>query len=118
MEDIEKHVEDDLVNAAVRYSWRENKIYPLFNRSAGLKIILEQLVSQAPANSKQMEFYITLYEKYQVMIKDLKDKISTQYIVDSSGLQNMIPNGTILSSSDKNLGPVLLPIDWSRINTN
>ena len=24
----------------------------------------------------------------------------------------MIPEGTILSTSDKNLGPVLLPIDW------
>ena len=110
--EIKRYIETDLIQAAVQYSWVENNIYPLFNNSAGLKIVLEQLASQAPANSKQVQFYTTLYETYQELYKEMVDQLSADHFVGRPDVQNMIPEGTILSTSDKNLGPVLLPIDW------
>ena len=110
--EIQKHIENDVISAAIKFSWDENKVYPLFNRSSGLKLILEQLSSQAPSNSKQVEFFATLYEEYKVQITKLHSQLSTVHFVDSQEVIKIVPEGTILTISDKNLGPVLLPIDW------
>ena len=108
--EIQKHMEADLISAAVRFSWDENKVYPLVNRSSGLKQILEQLASQAPANSKQVEFYATLYETYKAQLVELQGHLIVSRNIESPDVQKIIPKGTILSTSDKNLGPVLLPV--------
>ena len=110
--EVQRYIETDLIQAAVRYSWIENNIYPLFNKSGSLKSVLEQLSSQAPANSKQVKFYTTLYETYLKLYREMKDQLLTEHIIGRPGVQNLLPEGTILSTSDKNLGPVLLPIDW------
>ena len=110
--EIQKHIENDVISAAVKFAWDENKVYPLFNRSSGLKSILEQLSSQAPSNSKQVEFFATMFEGYKVQINKLQRELSTVHFIDSPEVTNIVPEGTILTLSDKNLGPVLLPIDW------
>ena len=110
--EIKKLMESDIISAAVKFSWDENKVYPLFTQSAGLKIILEQLATQAPSNSKQVEFYATLYEEYKVQYNKLESQLAAAHFIDSKNAQNIVPEGTILTTSDKNLGPVLLPIEW------
>ena len=110
--EIRKHLETDIISAAVKFSWDENKVYPLYSSSAGPKTVLEQLATQAPANSKQLDFYAAMYEGYKDQLLKLEAHLSQVQFIDSKNCQNMLPKGTILSTSDKNLGPVLLPIDW------
>ena len=105
-------IERDLVSAAINFFRDENKVYPLVNQDSGLKNILEQLISQSPTNSKQVEFYSNLYEKYVDQKKEYFDKLSESHFLDSPEVHKMIPVGTILTTSDKGLGPCLLPIDW------
>ena len=109
---LKEHIEKDLISAAIKFSWDENMVYPLVNQSSSFRLTLEQLASQAPANSRQIMFYETLYEEYKDQIVALENQLSGSHFIDSPAVQNIVPNGTILSTSDKNLGPVLLPIEW------
>ena len=62
--DIKTYIEKDLISAAVNFFREENKVYPLINNAAGLKTVLEQLISQSPSNSPQIEFYTSMYNQY------------------------------------------------------
>ena len=110
--ELKNLVEKDLITAAIHFSWDENKVYPLVNQSTGLKSVLEQLLAQAPSNSSQVDFFTTMYEKYEQQMSKFYAQLADSHFIDSTKVQNVIPAGTILSASDKGLGPVLLPIDW------
>jgi hypothetical protein len=110
--DLKDHIEKDLIAAAINFFRDENKVYPLVNQTSGLKSVLEQLMSQAPSNSKQIEFFATLLENYQVQLAKFHNQLSASHFLDSTIVENKVPHGTILSTSDKGLGPVLLPVDW------
>ena len=105
-------VEKDLITAAINFSWNENKVYPLVNQSSGLKSALQQLLAQAPSNSSQAKFLTTMYEKYELQMTQFYAQLADSHFIDSTEVQNVIPTGTILSASDKGLGPVLLLIGW------
>ena len=105
-------IEKDLVSAAINFFRDENKVYPLINQDSGFKNILEQLISQSTTNSKQVEFYSTLYEQYLDHKNTFYDQLSENHFIDSPKVQKILLVDTILTTSDKGLGPCLLPIDW------
>ena len=101
-----------MISAAVTFFRDENKIYPLINNDAGLKTVLEQLISQSPSNIQQIEFYTTLYNQYADKRQKYFEQLSSGHFHSKPAMQNILPTGTILAESDKGLGPCLLPIDW------
>ena len=104
--------EKDLILSAINYFRDENKVYPLVNQALGLKSVLEQLLSQAPSNSKQVEFYTTMYNNYVSQKQCFHNQLGVGHFIDSPAVQNILPVGTILTVTDKGLGPCLLPVDW------
>ena len=84
----------------------------MITHASGLKNVLEQLTSQVPSNSKQVEFFATLHEQYEVQLANFYNQLEAAHFLDSPAVQSKVPAGTILSTSDKNLGPTLLPIEW------
>ena len=75
-------------------------------------MVLEQLISQSPSNSRQIEFYTAMYNQYFEERIKFFDQLSSGHFDNSQKAQNLLPIGTILTESDKGLGPCLLPIDW------
>ena len=101
-----------MITAAINYFRNENQLYPLVNESAGLKMVLEQLISQSPSNSRQIEFYTAMYDQYFEERIKYFDQLSSGHFEKDKKVQNLLPTGTILTESDKGLGPCLLPIEW------
>ena len=112
IDELKDLIEKDLISAAVTFFRDENKIYPLINNDSGLKTVLEQLISQSPSNSRQIEFYTTLYNQYADKRQKYFEQLSSGHFHSKPAMQNILPTGTILAESDKGLGPCLLPIDW------
>ena len=112
IDELKEYIEKDLVSAAVNFFREENRIYPMVDNAAGLKNILEQLISQSPSNSRQIEFYTTMYNQYVEHKDDFYNHLSEGHFIDKPSVQNLLPAGTILTVSDKGLGPCLLPVDW------
>ena len=110
--ELKDYIEKDLVNAAVNFFRENNKIYPLINNTASLKTILEQLISQTPSNSPQIDFYTNMYNQYVGHKQEFIDQLSNGHFIDAPKTQSLLPPGTILAESDKGLGPCMLPIEW------
>ena len=100
-DDLKSLIEKDLISAAVNFFREHNTIYPLVNIAAGLKTVLEQLISQSPSNSCQIEFYTTMYNYYVNHKSEFYDKLSEDHFVDNPSIQNLLPAGTILAKADK-----------------
>ena len=109
---LQSLIENDLIKASINFYRSESNIYPMVNTQSGLKKVLEQLISQTPSNSKQIEFYTAMYNQYVEHKKMFYDQLSEGHFADVPAVQNLLPNGTILTLSDKGLGPCLLPIEW------
>ena len=62
--EVQKRIEQDLITAAINFYRDENKVYPMVDAGLGLKIVLEQLISQTPSNTKQLEFYSVMFNEY------------------------------------------------------
>ena len=110
--DLKSLIERDLISAAVNFFRDKNQIYPLVNAKAGLKTVLEQLISQSPSNSTQIEFFTTMYDTYHDHKNEFYDKLSEGHFIDHPTIQEVLPKGTILAEADKGLGPCLLPVEW------
>ena len=110
--EIKNVIEKNLISVSISFFRAENLFYPLVNETAGLKIVLEQLISQSPSNSKQVKFFTTLYEEYTGHRDEFYDRLSEGHFLDNLSVQNLVPAGTILTVSDKGLGPCLLPVEW------
>ena len=106
------YIENDLKNAAINFYRDVNKVYPLVQHSAGLKTVLKQLMSQSPSNSYQLEFYTNMYENYVVCKEQFYEQLSKGHFIESIEKYKLAPAGTILTLSDKGLGPCLLPVEW------
>ena len=112
MEELKASIEKDLILAAIRFFRDANQVYPMVNEAAGLKLVLEQLISQSPSNSKQVDFYTTMHEQYVDGKSNFYEQLASGHFEGTQKAQNVLPHGTILAESDKGLGPCLLPIDW------
>ena len=112
VDEIKDLIEKDLISASISFFRKENCFYPLVAEKSGLKLVLEQLISQSPSNSKQIEFYTAMFDYYNGNKVNFYDGLSEGHYRNNQGVQNLLPAGTILSLSDKGLGPCLLPIDW------
>ena len=104
--------EKDLILAAINYFRDENLVYPLINQTLGLIVVLKQLISQTPTNSKQIEFYIQMRDDFLDKKPKFIEQLGFGHFIDNKEVHNILPRGTILNISDKGLGPCLLPIDW------
>ena len=105
-------VENDLKNAAISFYREEHKIYPLIHHSGCLSSVLKQLMSQSPSNSYQLEFYTSMYHNYVENNPQFYGQLGVGYFIESSEALKLTPKGTILTLSDKGLGPCLLPVEW------
>ena len=106
------YIEKDLIMAAINFYRDENKVYPLVNHTAGLKIVLEQLLSQSPSNSSQLEFYTSMYYHYIDHKQHFYDQLAEGHYMSRQESRKLVPLGTILTTTDKGLGPCLLPVEW------
>ena len=112
IDEIKDFIKKDLITAAINYFRNENLLYPLVNEAAGLKTVLEQLISQSPSNSRQIEFYTAMHDQYEEGSGEFYQQLASAHFDKNKTVQNLLPSGTILTESDKGLGPCLLPIDW------
>ena len=110
--ELKGYIEDDLKNAAINFYREEHKVYPLIEHSAGLATVLKQLMSQSPSNSYQLEFYSIMYNNYVESKDQFFGQLEEGHFIESSETLKLTPKGTILTSSDKGLGPCLLPVEW------
>ena len=111
-EDLKSHIDNDLILASINFFRDQNQVYPLVNKADGLKTVLEQLISQSPSNSYQVEFYTSMHEYYMNHKNQFYDKLSEGHFNNNPAIQKLLPLGTILTESDKGLGPCLLPLEW------
>ena len=102
-------VENDLKASAIRFFRDNNQNYPAIDKKTKLQTILSQLM---PSNSTDINFYCGLYDSYKLNQADFLNKINASHLKNYKNMKKSIPEGTILSISDKNLGPCLLPIQW------
>ena len=109
---VQKRIEQDLITAAINFYRDEYKVYPMVDAGLGLKTVLEQLISQTPSNTKQLEFYSAMFNEYISHKTNFYDQMNSEHVMDTKTAQKIIPSGSILTVSDKGLGPCLLPIDW------
>ena len=105
-------VENDLKNAAINFYREEHKVYPLVDQSASLTSVLKQLMSQSPSNSYQLEFYTSMHNNYMENGYQFYEQFEKGHYIESKDALKMTPNGTILTLTDKGLGPCLLPVEW------
>ena len=105
-------IERDLKNVAINFYREEHKVYPLVNYSAGLSAVLKQLMSQSPSNSTQLEFYTSMFIDYTENNHKFYGQLEEGHFIESNESLKLAPNSTILTSSDKGLGPCLLPVEW------
>ena len=105
-------IEDDLVRASINFYRDEYKEYPRVDTGLGLKTVLQQLISQTNSNSRQIDFYTTMYNQYFDHKGNFYDHLSEGHFMDRPAIQKLLPDGAILTVTDKGLGPCLLPIEW------
>ena len=107
-------MEQNLIKAAIDFFRDCNGLYPLITDGSSLQSTLQQLMTQVPSNSKQLLFYTTMYDSYTDVNLEFYQSLGLEY--QDTSLQKindkLLPKGTILSISDKGLGPCLLPLDW------
>ena len=109
---VQKRIEQDLITAAINFYRDENKVYPMVDAGLGLKTVVEQLISQTPSNTKQLEFYSVMFDEYISHKTNFYDQMNSEHFMDAKTAQKIIPSGSILTVSDKGLGPCLVPIEW------
>ena len=85
--EIKNRVEQDLIAAAINFYRDEYKVYPMVDAGLGLKTVLEQLISQAPSNTKQIEFYSTMYNEYISHKGNFYDQLSSGHFMDTKTAQ-------------------------------
>ena len=108
---VEDLVKSDLRKAAISTFYHLQGYYPHVSSSNSLESLIIELCSQSPSNSNLVSFYYSLNEKYKDLISNLKTSILPAQFKDVSFI-GKIPKGSVLTTADKGLGFVLLPIEW------
>ena len=110
--EITEIVENDLKASAIRFFRESNHFYPVIDHKAKLQTILIQLMQQSQSNSSDITFYCKLHESYTDNLSEFLNNINVRHLKNYKDIKQAIPDGTILSISDKGLGPCLLPVEW------
>ena len=110
--ELGKLMEQDLIKAAISFFRDNNNYYPHVTEGLGLQTVLKQLMSQVPSNSKQLLFYTSMHDSFNDEKRCLYQKLHASFKQQNTSMDKMLPPGTMLSISDKGLGPCLLPLDW------
>ena len=105
-------MEKDLRDASIAFFRSENSFYPSITELGSFKAVILELCSQAPSNSRQVQFYCNIYESYTERLKMFEHGLNPEHFNEDPLIKDFIPKGTILTLADKGLGLVLLPIDW------
>ena len=69
-------------------------------------------MSKSPSNSYQLEFYSIMYNNYVESKDQFFGQLEEGHFIESSETLKLTPKGTIWTSSDKGMGPCLLPVEW------
>ena len=104
-------VEDDLKNAAISFFRANELYYPRIDTNLGLKGIVFQLVQQSQCNSKDVSFYLGLYESYISRISVFLNDLNLNHLEKYKNIKQFVPINSVLTISDKGLGPCLIPIE-------
>ena len=105
-------VETDLKEAAIKFFRSKALYYPRINRGSGLQDVILQLVQQTPSNTTEINFYFQLYEGYIMRFTQFLNELNFSHLEDYENIKSLVPPNSVLSISDKGLGPCLLPVDW------
>ena len=111
-QEILEIVENDLKASAIRFFRDSNQFYPFIDQKNNLRTILLHLMQQSLCNSSDIGFYCELYNSYIDNLADFLNNINARHLQNYKDVKDAIPAGTILSISDKGLGPCLLPVQW------
>ena len=105
-------VENDLKTAAIRFFRANAQEYPRLNKGLGLLGVILQLAQQSPTNTTEVNFYFELYDRYINGVTKFLNDLNISHLENYNQIKKLVPRNSVLSISDKGLGPCLLPVEW------
>ena len=105
-------IENDLKIAAIKVFREKAMYYPRLNADLGLKNVILQLIQQTPSNTSEINFYLELYESYIGRVSTFLNELNFSHLENYENIKQLVPKNTVLTISDKGLGPCLLPVEW------
>ena len=73
---------------------------------------IKNILIFSTASHAENEFFYGLTENFNAAIKSLNIEINDNYKIDDLSVFDNLPEDTIISNADKNIGIALLPIQW------
>jgi hypothetical protein len=106
-------IETEIKEAAIRYFKRINGFRPPYVISnLPMGQFITNILIFSTASHDENEFFYGLTENFNAAIKSLNIEINDNYKIDDLSVFNNLPEDTIISNADKNIGIALLPIKW------
>ena len=111
--DVIDRIETEIKEAAIRYFKRINGFRPPYEISnLPMGQFITNILIFSTASHDENEFFYGLTENFNAAIKSLNIEINDNYKIDDLSVFNNLPEDTIISNADKNIGIALLPIQW------
>ena len=101
-------MDQDLRNVITRCFFKIVGFWPTSNLISSVHQFFIEIISQCPCNHIFISFMYTLMSSYYEYYELFKPSMLGHKSLKTS----MIPEGCVLTVSDKGLGPVLLPYQW------
>ena len=73
---------------------------------------VKQLLILSPDSPNETDFFYGLAENFESAINSLNINGEADVELDDLGVFDKLPNNTIISNADKNIGIALLPVQW------
>ena len=105
-------IESDLKTEAIRSFRQKNTNYPMLQKDSNLKNVILCLLQQSPSNTTETKLYCEIYENYVASITSYLNNLDLSQLKNFDNIKSLIPKDTVLTISDKGLGPCLLPLQW------
>ena len=107
-------IDQDLRNAVNRCFFKMVGFWPLSNSISTMNQYCIEILSQCPSNNLFIDFMYTVITQYRAHYSEYKFSSNSvnRLKVEATPKPSVVPRGCILTVSDKNLGPVLVPFSW------
>ena len=110
---IKIRIENEIKDAAIRYFKQINGFNPPIEiNKLTMGQFVKQLLILSPASHNENDFFYGLAENFESAIKSLNINGEAEIELDDLGVFDKLPNNTIISNADKNIGIALLPVQW------
>jgi hypothetical protein len=107
-------IDQDLKNAVDRCFFKMVGFWPLSNSISTMNQYCIEILAQCPSNHLFTNFMYTIVTQYRDYYTEYKSSSNPacRLNVEVTPKPSIVPRGCILTVSDKNLGPVLVPYSW------